>query len=38
MLTRIEVDGFKSFRGFGLDVPPFLVIIGKKRGGKVEPL
>lgn len=34
MLTRIEIDGFKSFRGFELDVPPFLVIIGRNAAGK----
>ncbi|WP_407566873.1 AAA family ATPase [Polymorphospora sp. A560] len=34
MLTRIEIDGFKSFRDFELDVPPFLVIIGRNAAGK----
>lgn len=34
MLTRIEIDGFKSFRDFSLDVPPFLVIIGRNAAGK----
>jgi predicted ATPase len=34
MLTRIEIDGFKSFRNFELDVPPFLVIIGRNAAGK----
>ncbi|MEQ4302502.1 AAA family ATPase [Plantactinospora sp. B6F1] len=34
MLTRIEIDGFKSFREFALDVPPFLVIIGRNAAGK----
>ncbi|MEO3745460.1 AAA family ATPase [Plantactinospora sp. B5E13] len=34
MLTRIEIDGFKSFRGFALDVPPFLVIVGRNAAGK----
>ena len=34
MLTRIEIDGFKSFREFVLDVPPFLVIIGRNAAGK----
>ncbi|GAB3800851.1 AAA family ATPase [Micromonospora zhanjiangensis] len=34
MLTRIEIDGFKSFRGFALDIQPFLVIIGKNAAGK----
>lgn len=26
MLTRIEIDGFKSFEQFSLDVAPFTVI------------
>lgn len=34
MLTRIEIDGFKTFRGFGLDIPPFLVILGRNASGK----
>ncbi|GAB2917507.1 AAA family ATPase [Micromonospora polyrhachis] len=34
MLTRIEIDGFKSFRNFELDIPPFLVIIGRNAAGK----
>ncbi|MFI9642117.1 AAA family ATPase [Micromonospora sp. NPDC051925] len=34
MLTRIEIDGFKSFRDFSLDIPPFLVIIGWNAAGK----
>ncbi|MGW5559951.1 AAA family ATPase [Micromonospora sp. NPDC003944] len=34
MLTRIEIDGFKSFRDFSLDIPPFLVIIGRNAAGK----
>lgn len=34
MLTRIEIDGFKSFRDFRLNVPPFLVIIGRNAAGK----
>ncbi|MEV6911961.1 AAA family ATPase [Amycolatopsis sp. NPDC051071] len=34
MLTRIEIDGFKSFDGFGLDLPPFLVILGQNASGK----
>ncbi|WP_433531846.1 AAA family ATPase [Micromonospora sp. CA-263727] len=34
MLTRIEIDGFKSFRSFSLDIPPFLVIIGRNAAGK----
>ncbi|WP_422647278.1 AAA family ATPase [Actinoalloteichus caeruleus] len=34
MLTRIEVDGFKSFADFGLDIPPFLAILGQNASGK----
>ena len=34
MLTRIEIDGFKTFRGFALDVPPFLVVLGRNATGK----
>jgi predicted ATPase len=34
MITRIEIDGFKSFVDFQLDVPPFLVIVGSNNGGK----
>ena len=34
MLTRIEIDGFKTFRDFALDVPPFLVVLGANASGK----
>ncbi|APU17212.1 AAA family ATPase [Actinoalloteichus fjordicus] len=34
MLTRIEIDGFKSFADFGLDLPPFLVVLGQNASGK----
>ncbi|WP_067169395.1 AAA family ATPase [Microtetraspora niveoalba] len=34
MITRIEIDGFKSFADFALDVPPFLVLIGTNASGK----
>jgi predicted ATPase len=34
MLTRIEIDGFKSFENFELDLPPFLVILGANSVGK----
>ncbi|BAS26883.1 AAA family ATPase [Limnochorda pilosa] len=34
MLTRIEIDGFKSFSGFGLDIAPFEVILGPNASGK----
>lgn len=34
MITRIEIDGFKSFADFALDLPPFLAIIGTNASGK----
>ena len=34
MITRIEIDGFKSFRDFSLDLAPFQVIIGPNGCGK----
>ncbi|MCT9931376.1 AAA family ATPase [Planotetraspora sp. A-T 1434] len=34
MITRIEIDGFKSFLDFALDVPPFLAVIGRNASGK----
>jgi predicted ATPase len=34
MITRIEIDGFKSFSGFSLDLPPFLAVIGTNASGK----
>ena len=34
MITRIEIDGFKSFVDFELDVPPFLVVMSENAGGK----
>ena len=34
MLTRIEIDGFKSFLDSGLDVPPFLALVGPNSSGK----
>lgn len=34
MITRIEIDGFKPFADFSLDVPPFLVLVGANNGGK----
>jgi predicted ATPase len=34
MLTRIEVDGFKTFRDFAADIPPFLVVLGRNASGK----
>jgi hypothetical protein len=34
VITRLEIDGFKSFVDFELDVPPFLVVMGENAGGK----
>ncbi|MEV4804074.1 AAA family ATPase [Nonomuraea sp. NPDC049421] len=34
MLTRVEIDGFKSFLDFELDVPPFLALVGPNSSGK----
>jgi predicted ATPase len=34
MLTRIEIDGFKSFRDLKLDLQPFTVIAGANASGK----
>ena len=34
MLTRIEIDGFKSFENFSLDLQPFTVIVGPNATGK----
>lgn len=34
MLTRIEIDGFKTFETFSLDLNPFLVILGANASGK----
>ncbi len=34
MLTRIEIDGFKSFEEFGLDLGPFTVLMGANASGK----
>ncbi|MFE7836308.1 AAA family ATPase [Streptomyces sp. NPDC057474] len=34
MITRIEIDGFKTFDDFSLDVPPFLVLLGANGSGK----
>lgn len=34
MLTRIEIDGFKSFENFALDLMPFTAIIGPNASGK----
>src|SRR5579859_4829037 len=34
MITRIEIDGFKSFHNFALDLQPFQVFIGPNGAGK----
>ncbi len=34
MLTRLEVDGFKSLRDFALDLEPFTVLVGPNGAGK----
>ena len=34
MLTRIEIDGFKTFEGFSMDLAPFLSILGPNASGK----
>lgn len=34
MITRIEIDGFKSFERFSLALPPFAVILGPNAAGK----
>ncbi len=34
MLTRLEIDGFKTFADFAVDIPPFLAVIGPNASGK----
>lgn len=34
MLTRIEIDGFKSFTNFSMDFSPLTVIAGLNASGK----
>jgi predicted ATPase len=34
MITRIEIDGFKSFHNFAVDLQPFTVLIGGNGTGK----
>lgn len=34
MITRIEIDGFKTFRGFALDLGPFVAVLGANAAGK----
>jgi predicted ATPase len=33
VVTRIEIDGFKTFRGFELELRPFMVIAGANATG-----
>lgn len=34
MLTRIEIDGFKTFESFSLDLRPFAAVVGPNASGK----
>ena len=34
MLTRIEIDGFKTFEDFAVDLAPFVAILGTNAAGK----
>ncbi len=34
MITRLEVDGFKSLRNFAVDLEPFTVLVGPNDAGK----
>lgn len=34
MITRLEVDGFKSLRNFAIDFAPFTVLVGPNSSGK----
>jgi predicted ATPase len=34
MLTRIEIDGFKTFEHFSLDLAPLTAIVGPNASGK----
>ncbi len=36
MLTRLEVDGFKSFENLDIDLAPFTVIVGNNAAGKTS--
>lgn len=38
MITRLEVDGFKSLRDFAIDFEPFTVLIGPNSAGKSNVL
>ena len=34
MITKIEIDGFKSFRNFSMEFTPFTVVAGINASGK----
>lgn len=34
MITHIEIDGFKSFQRFKVELAPFQVIVGENGSGK----
>jgi predicted ATPase len=34
MLTRLEIDGFKTFESLGIDLLPFTVVLGTNAAGK----
>lgn len=34
MITRLEVDGFKSLSNFAVDLPPFVALVGSNASGK----
>ena len=34
MITKLEIDGFKSFRDFSIEFSPFTVVAGKNASGK----
>ena len=34
MITRIEIDGFKTFQGFAVDLQPFTALVGPNASGK----
>jgi predicted ATPase len=38
MITRIEIDGFKSLRDFAMDLEPFTVLVGPNSAGKSNVL
>ena len=34
MLTRLEIDGFKTFENLAIDFLPFTVVLGSNAAGK----